>query len=154
MKVRSTILGPKSDIIARPAHGGTMATEAERRPFGAVMRAFRMSAGLTQEELAERTGLSVRGISDLERGERTRPHFETVRLLADALELEPSKQAELVAAARAASDARAESHVPAITVISSMPIPATRIIGRQREIAEAVDLLDHGEMRLLTLTGP
>ena len=43
--------------------------------------------GLTQEELAERSGLSARGISDLERGRRSRPYFETVRLLASALGL-------------------------------------------------------------------
>ncbi len=131
-----------------------MTTDADRRPFGAVMRELRMTAGLTQEELAERTGLSVRGISDLERGERTRPHFETVRLLADALELDRIQRSVLVAAARPATGAAPAEVARQVTVISGLPIPATRLIGREREIAEAIELLDRGEMRLLTLTGP
>jgi hypothetical protein len=46
-------------------------------------------AGLTQEELAEATGVSPRAISDLERGAVTTPHKDTVRLLADALNALP-----------------------------------------------------------------
>jgi transcriptional regulator with XRE-family HTH domain len=38
--------------------------------FGSLLRRYRTSAGLTQEELAERAGLSRRGIADLERGAR------------------------------------------------------------------------------------
>ncbi|HEX3247244.1 MAG TPA: helix-turn-helix domain-containing protein, partial [Chloroflexota bacterium] len=131
-----------------------MTTEAERRPFSAVMRAFRTSAGLTQEELAERTQLSVRGISDLERGERTRPHFDTVRRIADALELDPAKRSELYAAARTSTAELPSDLRSTVTVLRSLPIPATKLVGRDREIAVAVDLLDHGELRLLTLTGP
>jgi transcriptional regulator with XRE-family HTH domain len=40
--------------------------------FGALLRRYREEAGLTQEALAERAGLSARGISDLERGIRHR----------------------------------------------------------------------------------
>jgi transcriptional regulator with XRE-family HTH domain len=36
--------------------------------FGSLLRACREAAGLSQERLAERAGLSLRGISDLERG--------------------------------------------------------------------------------------
>ena len=55
--------------------------------FGERLRHLREAAGLTQEELAERSGLSAKGISDLERGERRRPYPHTVRSLAAALEL-------------------------------------------------------------------
>jgi transcriptional regulator with XRE-family HTH domain len=41
--------------------------------FGDLLRAYRAAAGLTQEELAERVGMSARGISDLERGIRRTP---------------------------------------------------------------------------------
>ncbi|MGW7825187.1 helix-turn-helix domain-containing protein [Streptomyces puniciscabiei] len=44
--------------------GGVMSEDG----FGALLRARRSGAGLTQEELAERSGLSVRVIRDLERG--------------------------------------------------------------------------------------
>ncbi len=39
-------------------------------PFGDLLRRLRLAAGLSQEALAERAGLSARGISDLERGAR------------------------------------------------------------------------------------
>ena len=55
--------------------------------FGGLLRRYRTAAALSQEELAARAGLSPRGISDLERGARTAPRLETVRLLADALGL-------------------------------------------------------------------
>ena len=68
--------------------------------FGALLRRWRLAAGLTQEALAERSGLSTRGISDLERGIKIRPHRETVRLLAGALTLSEERRAILQAAAR------------------------------------------------------
>ena len=55
--------------------------------FAALLRRHRVATGLSQEALAERAGLSVRAISDLERGARRAPYRETVRLLADALAL-------------------------------------------------------------------
>ncbi|MGC1286365.1 MAG: helix-turn-helix transcriptional regulator, partial [Streptosporangiaceae bacterium] len=56
-------------------------------PFAGALRRLRAGAGLTQEELAEATAVSPRAISDLERGMVTTPHKDTVRLLADALQL-------------------------------------------------------------------
>src|SRR5260221_1045850 len=58
----------------------------EPAAFGTRLRSQRLAAGVTQEQLAERAGLSVRGIQDLERGARRVPHAETVRRLASALE--------------------------------------------------------------------
>src|SRR6187200_1922995 len=72
------------------AHGGST--------FGETLRTFRTAAALSQEELAARSGLSLRGVSDLERGARTTPRLETVRLLADALGLDPAERAALLAA--------------------------------------------------------
>ena len=53
--------------------------------FGELLRRLRRDAALSQEALAERSGLSRNGISDLERGLHPAPRLETVRLLADAL---------------------------------------------------------------------
>lgn len=64
-----------------------------------LLRQFRQQSSLTQEELAQRTGLAVRTIRRLETGERTNPQLDTVRLLADALSLRPDDQAELLALA-------------------------------------------------------
>jgi len=52
--------------------------------FGALLRQYRRAAGLTQEALAERAGVTAQAISALERGFRRRPHPSTVRLLAAA----------------------------------------------------------------------
>jgi transcriptional regulator with XRE-family HTH domain len=60
---------------------------ASTSAFGEILRRLRTAVALSQEELAARSGLSTRGISDLERGVRRAPHLETVRLLADALGL-------------------------------------------------------------------
>lgn len=72
----------------------------ESTPFGKLLREYRLEAGLSQQVLAERAGLSIRGISDLERGARASPRFETVRLLASALHLDAHARASLLAAAR------------------------------------------------------
>ncbi len=67
-------------------------------PFAVRLRRLREAAGLTQEELAMRSGLSVDAVSALERGLRRRPYPHTVRSLADALGLEEGKRAALLAA--------------------------------------------------------
>ncbi|HVA88309.1 MAG TPA: AAA family ATPase [Chloroflexota bacterium] len=68
--------------------------------FATLLRHYRRTAGLTQEELAERARLSVRGITDLERSARLSPRKETVQLLANALQLAPVDHLRFVAAAR------------------------------------------------------
>ena len=55
-----------------------------RGDFATLLKRQRETAGLSQEELAERAGLSVQAVSALERGTRRNPHAATVRLLADA----------------------------------------------------------------------
>jgi class 3 adenylate cyclase len=68
--------------------------------FGELLRRARQAAGLTQAELAERAGLSVRGINDLERGVRQAPRKDTVALLAQALGLSDEERVPFAAAAR------------------------------------------------------
>ena len=70
------------------------------RPFGELLRQHRILAGLTQEALAERAGLSRRAISDLERGVNHTPQPGTLDLLVQALQLSAAEQAEFRAAAR------------------------------------------------------
>jgi len=67
------------------------------RTFGGAIRRYREDAALTQEALAERSRLSKRAISDLERGERQAPHRDTVALLADALGLDQDARRALEA---------------------------------------------------------
>ena len=55
-------------------------------PFGPLLRQSRIAVGLTQEALAERTGLGVRSIQHLEGGTHL-PHRETVDRLIRGLGL-------------------------------------------------------------------
>jgi transcriptional regulator with XRE-family HTH domain len=60
----------------------------------------RASRGLTQEELADLSALSVRAIADIERGRTVRPYRRSVQRLADALDLTGSERDEFERVAR------------------------------------------------------
>jgi tetratricopeptide (TPR) repeat protein/transcriptional regulator with XRE-family HTH domain len=62
-------------------------TTADPQDFGALVRQSRTAAGLTQEDLARRSGLGVRTISDIERGLIRRPRRSSVELICAALAL-------------------------------------------------------------------
>lgn len=87
------------------------ANTADDQPatFGELLKRCRIAANLTQEALAERAGLSVRAISDLERGLHRTPQRDTVHLLAVALDLSPEDRAALEATARRGRDPAAPS---------------------------------------------
>lgn len=78
---------------AEPTH--RTQTGPRRLDFGDLLRNHRRLAELTQEELAERAGLSTRSISALERGGPHVPRRATIALLARALGLSDPEQAEL-----------------------------------------------------------
>jgi tetratricopeptide (TPR) repeat protein/transcriptional regulator with XRE-family HTH domain len=68
--------------------------------FSKLLVSYRIRAGLTQEDLAARSGLSVRALSDMERGRTARPYKASVERLADALELSGSVRLDFIGAAR------------------------------------------------------
>ena len=70
---------------------------SDQHAFGRMLRRYRLAAELTQEALAERAGLSVRGISDLERGVNRAPYVATVIRLAEALEITEAQRDQLEA---------------------------------------------------------
>ena len=119
--------------------------------FADLLRQLRTAAALSQEELAERAGVSLRGISDLERGVRRTPHLSTVRLLADALALGPGDREALLAAARPGTVPETNGAPPAAAV--SLPLPLTSLLGREQDLAELISLLGERNLRLVTLTG-
>ena len=100
--------------------------------FSVLLRRLRQQAALTQENLAGSTGLSVRHIRRLEKGESDNPQLDTVRLLADALKLKPDERARMLAAA--------DGQVPpdSSSVNGSQPESAL-----ERRLAEAADDLAH-----------
>lgn len=116
--------------------------------FGDLLRRYRHAAGLTQEELAERSRLSARAVTELERGTRLRPRRSTVQMLVEGLSLSPHDRASLEAAARG----------PGRTEISPIPPPRlpgelTPLVGREHDEASIIHLLETPSIRLITLTG-
>src|SRR5262245_7799572 len=118
--------------------------------FGAHLKALREIAGFTQEELATIAGLSVHAVSALERGERRRPHLETVRALSAALDLKPAVRDALVASARP------PAHHAAVDELSAGPIPRplTSLVGRRSDLELLLTWLADPDARLITLVGP
>ena len=77
-----------------------MSGAAPTAAFGQLLRSCRRSSGLSQEELADRAGVGVRTIGDLELGRRTRPYRHTVDSLAAALALRGPRLEEFVRLSR------------------------------------------------------
>src|SRR5262245_5753042 len=94
--------------------------------FGELLRRYRSEAGLTQQDLAERAGLSARGISDLERGARGLPREDTVRLLVEALGLTEMERAALISGAKRRPP---PFHSTDERVARGLPVPLTSLVG-------------------------
>jgi predicted ATPase/DNA-binding CsgD family transcriptional regulator/transcriptional regulator with XRE-family HTH domain len=131
--------------------------------FDVLLRRYRILAGLSQEVLAERAQVSLHSVGALERGINRRPYPRTVALLADALGLTVEQRATFAQAARADSDganrlgiavARRSADSTVLTHPPNLPVPATSLVGRERDVAAVRELLLHPEVRLLTFTGP
>jgi predicted ATPase/DNA-binding XRE family transcriptional regulator len=122
--------------------------------FGSLLRRHRVAAGLSQEALAEASGLSARAVRALEGGERLAPHRDTVRLLAGALRLPAAERTELEAAAHHGIRVHAVSTGPGRRPPGALPVPLTSLVGRQREVVAVRDRLRRADVHLLTLTGP
>ena len=120
--------------------------------FGDLLRRHRLAASLTQEALAERAGLSTRGISDLERGARELPRKETLRQLLQALDLTTADRAALIAAAQ--RPPMLVSRATHADRLVGLPVPMTPLIGREADIEAVAALLAKTSARLITLTGP
>ncbi|MGW3960026.1 ATP-binding protein [Amycolatopsis sp. NPDC005003] len=99
---------------------------------GSVVRRLRLRAGLTQEGLAERSGVSVRTIRGIETGTRRNPQLASLVQLADALELSPDDRHDLLGALGAAPSVFAQS------VPRQLPAGPRGFAGRVKELA-AVD---------------
>ena len=118
--------------------------------FGAQLKALREAAGFTQDELATIAGLSVHAVSALERGERRRPHVETVRALSAALDLTGPTRDALMASARAPAQATAVEELSGVP----LPLPPTALLGREADVQTLQRWLADPAARVITLIGP
>lgn len=128
--------------------------------FAELLRRYRLAAGLTQIELAERAAVGVRTVRDLERGRSSRPQRTTVELLATALDLDGPGRREFLAAARRPAgpvlalpgpvdpdrvpggDTRSVEHSSPGTGLG-LPEPV-ELIGRDHDVAELTAMLTPG----------
>jgi transcriptional regulator with XRE-family HTH domain len=115
-------------------------------PLGRLLRRHREQTRLTQEELADRAGVSARTISDIERGVRARAYADTAARLSVALGLTDADRATFLNAARGPNTMTGHR-------VSRVPRPITPLIGREREVSQLVTALDAEERRLVTITG-
>jgi predicted ATPase/DNA-binding XRE family transcriptional regulator len=125
--------------------------------FADLLRRSRRAAGLSQEELAERAGLSARAVSDLERGVNRAPRRDTLEMLADALALPPDErrrwerlrqQQSLRSGTAVTTQPKSAPH------LTSLPSQPTRFFGRETELSDLSSLFREDDVRLVTLTGP
>jgi transcriptional regulator with XRE-family HTH domain/tetratricopeptide (TPR) repeat protein len=150
--------------------------------FGPLLRRLRLDADLTLEQLAARSGVSDRAISDMERGVSHGPQARTVAAITEALRLGPESRAALAAAARAGrqrrrpggrSDGDTADHprdgradltaptgngsapvtLPPVPVPAQLPADLAVFSGRRDEVAELVDRLTPAAVARAPLVG-
>jgi DNA-binding XRE family transcriptional regulator len=91
-------------VAGRSAEG-----DGARGEFCLLLARSRTLAGLTQEELAQAAGISLRALGDMERGRTRGPQRQTVQALSAALRLDPEQAAALEQAAQAGRSRRTPS---------------------------------------------
>jgi tetratricopeptide (TPR) repeat protein len=114
--------------------------------FGTILRRRRLALGLSQEELADRSGLSVRAIANMEQGRTTRPHRYSVQCLGYALGLSESERRHLDRVAHAPSDGSMQ-----LPPNETMPVPVPRqlppsvagFVGRTDELRALTAISGH-----------
>ena len=114
-----------------------------------MLRGFRRRARLTQEELAERAGVSVRTIRSLE-SDRSSPRLSSLRALAQALGLEAEERQGFDQLAGFGEEAR---RAAASTIGGPIEAPLSQLVGRDAEMSSLVEVVEGGTTRLVTLTG-
>lgn len=122
--------------------------EGGRLPLiGEALKSLRRSAGLTQEALAERSGVSVRGLRKLESGLVAGPRRATLEALADALELTGEGRADFLSGSAGAEERSIAA--PTALVPRQLPLRLTSFVGR----AEEVGILDEAVRHSVTDPG-
>ena len=122
----------------------------QQTSFGILLKRYRIAAGLTQEALAARAGLSARTIADLERGINRLPRHDTFELIMTALNVTSQQRALFLAMTRPEMSTTATR----TSSQSQLPLPPTALIGREQEMLQALTKLRSDGAHLITLTGP
>jgi predicted ATPase len=110
---------------------------------------------MTQAELAEHAGVSERTISDLERGLRGTVYPATARQLAAPLGVSPADLPRFLSEARGhpAPPTLGAGELDRFDRGGRVPIPLTRLLGREADLALATSLVNDPAVRLVTIVG-
>ncbi|WP_340684089.1 NB-ARC domain-containing protein [Amycolatopsis coloradensis] len=103
--------------------------------FKVLLKGYRVRAGLTQEELAEGSGVSVRAISDMERGIAKSPQRRTIEALAAPLSLTDEELTGLQKVARQGrTSTPAPAGIPGASLIGILPADVDDLTGRESDL--------------------
>jgi len=126
-----------------------MSDSGDGSDFAEKLRRLRIGAGLSQEALARRSGLTDRTIVRLEQGHSQRPHPESARRLAEALQLPAAERADFMACAAqrrttpvAVGDQSAVDAGPGPPTPQQLPPGVRNFTGRMAELDILASLLD------------
>ncbi|MCX4983989.1 helix-turn-helix domain-containing protein [Streptomyces sp. NBC_00572] len=129
-----------------------MTEQASPDGLAEQLRAARQWAGITQEQLAGLSTVSVRAIRDLEQGRVRHPRRETLRLLAGAMRLSDARRAALELAVEGA-EAGTVMREAYGAELAPPPKPLRRLVGRAEELRSLTGLLATENERLLSVVG-
>ena len=132
------------NVLPVEAEGGSVSEDRRDSPI----RRFRLRAGLTQEEVAHRAGLSVRTIRGLESGKQRNPQLSSLRQLAAAMSLDPNESDELMAELGAISPTPTVAAVP----VAPRQLPAAPGVFTGRDIELAA--IDGSTAVITAIAGP
>ncbi|SEG89497.1 Predicted ATPase [Nonomuraea solani] len=117
--------------------------------LGALIRAWRERALLTQEQLAAKAELNVRTVRRLEAGDLGRPRNTSMRQLANALGLDAGEVSVL---ARAANETPQGPHLTRVTP-QQLPTDVAAFVGRSRELAMLGGISDAATVAITAIDG-
>lgn len=118
--------------------------DADDAGIGARLRASREAAGLSQQQLADRSGLSIRAVRNIEHGRTCWPYRDSLTRLADALGLQDAIRTEFLGAVprrRLARQVPGTGLAEALIVPRQLPAPVGQFVGREAELEALTDML-------------
>jgi predicted ATPase/transcriptional regulator with XRE-family HTH domain len=119
--------------------------------LAALLKHFRVQAGLSQQTLADRALISMQAISALERGYRRAPYRATLERIADALALSPQQRQALERSARRSRGARMVEAQAAPR--HNLPRQLTSFLGRDDVVRKILDLMESAPLVSIVGTG-
>jgi transcriptional regulator with XRE-family HTH domain/tetratricopeptide (TPR) repeat protein len=126
---------------------------AAHASFGGLLRQYRHRIGFTLEELSAESGVSVRAISNMERGLSLGPQRKTTEAIADALRLDDGDREALLTAAQTGRH-RVQEPAPAVLALPRGP---AHFVGRASELtflAALAESQDAGPAPVAVVSGP